>query len=84
MGNELAHFREWDETKQCDWDLLTYPIHDAFHKYFAKLGDIYKKHKHYIVKSMTGIDLSGLMRTMKMKIYLAICEKAMIVLISLF
>ena len=43
MGNELAHFREWDETKQCDWDLLTYPIHDAFHKYFAKLGDIYKK-----------------------------------------
>lgn len=43
MGNEFAHFREWDETKQCDWDLLTYPIHDAFHKYFAKLGDIYKK-----------------------------------------
>ena len=43
MGNELAHFREWDETKQCDWDLLKYPMHDAFHKYFAKLGELYGK-----------------------------------------
>ncbi|MEG2543121.1 MAG: 1,4-alpha-glucan branching protein GlgB [Longicatena sp.] len=43
MGNELAHFREWDETKECDWGLLKYPMHDAFHKYFAKLGEIYKK-----------------------------------------
>ena len=43
MGNELAHFREWDEEKQCDWDLLKYPMHDAFHKYFAKLGELYGK-----------------------------------------
>lgn len=43
MGNELAHFREWDETKQCDWGLLKYPIHDSFHDYFCKLGEIYKK-----------------------------------------
>ncbi|MFQ7539312.1 MAG: 1,4-alpha-glucan branching protein GlgB, partial [Clostridium sp.] len=43
MGNELAHFREWDEEKQCDWDLLKYPMHDAFHKYFAKLGELYCK-----------------------------------------
>ncbi|MGX8852683.1 1,4-alpha-glucan branching protein GlgB [Amedibacillus sp. YH-ame10] len=41
MGNELAHFREWDETKQCDWDLLKYPMHDAFNKYFGKLGELY-------------------------------------------
>ena len=43
MGNELAHFREWDEEKQCDWDLLKYPMHDAFHRYFAKLGELYSK-----------------------------------------
>lgn len=43
MGNELAHFREWDETRECDWFLLKYPVHDAFHQYFAKLGEIYKK-----------------------------------------
>lgn len=41
MGNELAHFREWDETKQCDWSLLQYPMHDAFQKYFARLGELY-------------------------------------------
>ena len=45
MGNELAHFREWDETKENDWFLLTYPLHDAFHKYFASLGQLYKKEK---------------------------------------
>lgn len=43
MGNELGHFREWDEEKQCDWDLLKYPMHDAFHRYFAKLGELYSK-----------------------------------------
>ncbi len=29
MGNEIAQFREWDETKQQDWFLTKYPIHDA-------------------------------------------------------
>lgn len=42
MGNELAHFREWDETRENDWFLLEYPVHDAFHKYFATLGKLYK------------------------------------------
>ncbi len=43
MGNELAHFREWDESKENDWFLLTYPLHDAFHNYFARLGEFYQK-----------------------------------------
>lgn len=43
MGNELAHWREWDEQKENDWFLLTYPAHDAFHKFFAKLGELYTK-----------------------------------------
>lgn len=43
MGNELGHFREWDEQRENDWFLLTYPMHDAFHKYFAKLGAWYQK-----------------------------------------
>lgn len=45
MGNELAHFREWDETKENDWTLLDYPMHDSFHRYFSKLGELYKKEK---------------------------------------
>lgn len=43
MGNELGHFREWDETRENDWFLLDYPVHDAFHNYFAKLGELYRK-----------------------------------------
>lgn len=45
MGNELAHFREWDEQKENDWFLLTYPLHDAFRHYFMKLCELYQKEK---------------------------------------
>lgn len=43
MGNELAHFREWDENRECDWELLTYPKHVSFHRYFSKLNQLYVK-----------------------------------------
>ncbi len=45
MGNEMAHFREWDEQKENDWFLLTYPLHDAFRRYFAKLCALYQSEK---------------------------------------
>ena len=41
MGNELGHFREWDEKKELDWSLMKYPFHDSFQKYFAELGRLY-------------------------------------------
>lgn len=41
MGNELAHFREWDENKENDWLLLNYPIHDSFNKFFKNLNTLY-------------------------------------------
>lgn len=41
MGNELAHFREWDEKRELDWNLLQYPFHDNFQRYIARLGAIY-------------------------------------------
>ena len=33
MGNEFGQFREWDENRQQDWELLSYPLHDAFHHF---------------------------------------------------
>ena len=41
MGNEFAQFREWDETREQDWDILKYPIHDAFHHFMQKLNHLY-------------------------------------------
>ena len=41
MGNELGHFREWDETKPLDWDLLKYPAHDSFHRFISDLNGYY-------------------------------------------
>lgn len=41
MGNEIAQFREWDEKREQDWELLKYPAHDSFHEYMKELNRIY-------------------------------------------
>lgn len=43
MGNELAMFREWDEKREPDWDLLKMPAHDSFHRYIGELNSTYLK-----------------------------------------
>lgn len=45
MGNELALFDEWDEAKPIHFDILKYPIHDAFNHYFQDLCKLYCKEK---------------------------------------
>lgn len=45
MGNELAMFREWDEKREPDWDLLKMPAHDSFHLFIMTLNKIYLKHR---------------------------------------
>lgn len=41
MGTELAMFREWDEKRELDWNILEYPLHDAFHRYMQSLNMFY-------------------------------------------
>ena len=41
MGNELAMFREWDERREPDWDLLQYPAHADFHNFMVRLNRLY-------------------------------------------
>lgn len=41
MGNELAMFREWDESREPDWDILEKPEHSSFHKYILELNNVY-------------------------------------------
>ena len=43
MGNELGHFREWDEARELDWDLLKYPVHQEFFDYFSALSQFYRR-----------------------------------------
>ncbi len=45
MGNEIAQFREWDEKREQDWDMLKYPLHDSFHRYFTDLNRIYSSNE---------------------------------------
>ena len=41
MGGEFAQFREWDETREQDWDMLKYPLHESFNRYIKKLCELY-------------------------------------------
>lgn len=41
MGNEFGQFREWDENREQDWELLKYPLHDAFHHFYERLSNLY-------------------------------------------
>lgn len=41
MGNELAEFREWDESKEFGWNVLNYPIHRNFYNFIIRLNHLY-------------------------------------------
>lgn len=44
MGNEIGQFREWDEKKEQDWNLLEYPMHNKFHRFMRDLSLVYINH----------------------------------------
>lgn len=44
MGNEIGHFREWDEAQEMDWLLLKYPMHDGFRCFCRALNQLYLSH----------------------------------------
>ena len=50
MGNEIGQFREWDEEREQDWGLITYPFHDAFHHYYMELCKLYATEKQVCIK----------------------------------
>lgn len=44
MGNELGHFREWDENREMDWHLLQYTRHHSLNRFIVDLNRIYTHH----------------------------------------
>jgi len=47
LGNDIGMFREFDETKDLDWKILEYPMHDSFNRYFRDLCQIYLTYKAF-------------------------------------
>ena len=45
MGNEIAQFREWDEKREQDWQLIKMPLHYAFNKYIKRLNEVYDNYE---------------------------------------
>ena len=44
MGNEIGQFREWDESREQDWNLLCYPKHDELFRFIRDLNHLYLNH----------------------------------------
>lgn len=44
MGNEIGQFREWDESREQDWNLLRYPKHDELFRFIRDLNHLYLSH----------------------------------------
>lgn len=42
MGNELAQFREFDELRECDFGVLSFPIHAAYNRFMIDLHSVYQ------------------------------------------
>lgn len=41
MGGEIGQLREWDESREQDWDILKYPNHDSFREFMKSLNKLY-------------------------------------------
>lgn len=41
MGQDIAQFMEWDFTKQLDWGLLEYPMHQKFNLFVETINKTY-------------------------------------------
>lgn len=47
LGNDIAMFREFNDERQVDWEILKYPIHDSFKRFFKDLCLICKSYKAF-------------------------------------
>ncbi|HZJ89434.1 MAG TPA: 1,4-alpha-glucan branching protein GlgB [Bacilli bacterium] len=61
MGNEIASFDEWDETKSLPWELKSFPKHDSVSRLIRDLNLIYKAEKAMHVAEYNAINFVWLM-----------------------
>ncbi len=47
MGQEFAHFAEWNVNRELDWNLLDFPAHNRFNRFFKDLGQVYHYHQEF-------------------------------------
>lgn len=47
MGQEFAHFAEWNFNHELDWHLLDYEAHNKFNRYFRDIAQVYLHHPEF-------------------------------------
>lgn len=61
MGNELASFDEWNETKSLPWNLKTYPKHDSISRLIRDLNLIYQSEEAMHVEEYNPVNFQWIM-----------------------
>ncbi len=60
MGSEIGQLREWDESREQDWFIRKYPLHDSFYHFNQELNRIYAEydclHKDYDPENFKWLD----------------------------
>lgn len=60
MGSEIGQLREWDESREQDWFIRNYPLHDSFYQFNQELNRIYAEydclHKDYDPENFKWLD----------------------------
>lgn len=52
MGGEIGQLREWDESREQDWDILRYPKHDSFNVFIKTLNKLYLDHSAFYERDL--------------------------------
>lgn len=47
MGNDIATSKEWDEAQAINFEILKYPMHVSYLRFFKDLSEVYKTHKAF-------------------------------------
>jgi len=61
MGNELASFDEWDESKSLPWNLRTFPKHDSMTRVVRDLNLIYQAEDAMKIEEHNPVHFNWLM-----------------------
>ncbi|MCI5839656.1 MAG: 1,4-alpha-glucan branching protein GlgB [Peptoniphilaceae bacterium] len=47
MGNDIAQMDEWMENEFIDWEIIKFPIHDAYHNFVKDINFMYKNNRDF-------------------------------------
>ena len=75
MGQDIAEFQEFDETRQTKWELLKEPAHKGIHDLVRDLNHLYQSYRHFMRRIRKQTVSSGLTAFSPREVHAFLYEK---------